>query len=54
MTDPVAVRKVMELYLDEFNSQTNKPMKLVMFMDAIGHAPNPFFSSYTDPFFFVY
>ncbi|KAJ1485019.1 hydrolytic ATP binding site of dynein motor region D1-domain-containing protein, partial [Baffinella frigidus] len=37
VTDPAACRKVMEAVLDEYNSQTNKPMKLVMFMDAIGH-----------------
>ena len=37
IVDHIALRKVVESYLDEYNAQTNKPMKLVMFMDAIEH-----------------
>jgi dynein heavy chain, axonemal len=31
------LRKTIEGYLDDFNAQTNKPMRLVMFLDAIDH-----------------
>eukprot|EP00294_Goniomonas_avonlea_P007519 CAMPEP_0114565520 /NCGR_PEP_ID=MMETSP0114-20121206/14353_1 /TAXON_ID=31324 /ORGANISM="Goniomonas sp, Strain m" /LENGTH=1925 /DNA_ID=CAMNT_0001751771 /DNA_START=60 /DNA_END=5835 /DNA_ORIENTATION=- len=31
------LRRVVEAYLEDFNTQTNKPMKLVMFLDAIEH-----------------
>ena len=35
--DLTKLRTVMEGYLDDFNSATNKPMKLVLFLDAIEH-----------------
>ena len=35
--DAAMLRKAMEAYLDDFNAQTNKPMRLVMFLDAIDH-----------------
>jgi dynein heavy chain len=35
--DQKHLRKVIESYLDDFNAQTNKPMRLVMFLDAIDH-----------------
>jgi dynein heavy chain len=35
--DQKQLRKVIEGYLDEYNAQTNKPMRLVMFLDAIDH-----------------
>ena len=31
------LRKTMESYLEDYNAQTNKPMKLVLFLDAIEH-----------------
>ena len=35
--DVAALRKTMEAYLDDYNAQTNKPMGLVLFLDAIEH-----------------
>ena len=35
--DLALLRKTMDSYLDDYNSQTNKPMRLVMFLDAIDH-----------------
>eukprot|EP00960_Hanusia_phi_P026860 746504-Hanusia_phi.AAC.16 len=35
--DQVKLRKTIESFLEDYNAQTNKPMKLVMFLDAIDH-----------------
>lgn len=37
ITDWDKVEEVLTDYLDDYNSQTTKPMKLVLFMDAISH-----------------
>ena len=37
INDQKQLRKVIESYLDDYNAQTNKPMRLVMFLDAIDH-----------------
>jgi dynein heavy chain len=37
ITNMATLRKTVETYLEEYNANTNKPMKLVMFLDAIEH-----------------
>lgn len=37
VTDLPALSKMMETYLDDFNSTTTNPMKLVLFTDAMEH-----------------
>ena len=37
LNDTARLQGVVEEYLEDYNSQTNQPMALVMFMDAIGH-----------------
>lgn len=37
VADPQALAKLMETYLEDYNSTTTSPMKLVLFADAMEH-----------------
>ncbi|XP_044254832.1 dynein axonemal heavy chain 1-like isoform X2 [Tribolium madens] len=37
ITDPTRLSNVLDYYLNEYNDQSTRPMKLVLFLDAISH-----------------